>query len=170
MCPMGVVHFEYFRADAFGIFKLVSCVRFRNSYVGYTVPVNRCLYRAVVEQDGCSAAALRNQVIRWSGDSENEYVFFRSTVLYCTYISWVTCYLQAPACCSKTIGMRRPACVAGRFWHAYACVCRWRVTYEMYCITYVCTVLYECFLYILRFSTTHSFVAYQTFSSCSYDS
>ena len=25
-CPIGVVHFEYFRADAFGIYQLVSCV------------------------------------------------------------------------------------------------------------------------------------------------
>ena len=33
---LAVVHFAYFKADAFGIFQLVSCVSSRNSYIGYT--------------------------------------------------------------------------------------------------------------------------------------
>ena len=40
ICPIGVVHSEYFRADAFGIFQLVSCVSLRNGvYRLYTVDV-----------------------------------------------------------------------------------------------------------------------------------
>ena len=33
---IDVVHFEYFRADAFGIFQLVPCVSSRNSYISYS--------------------------------------------------------------------------------------------------------------------------------------
>ena len=36
ICLIGVVHFEYFRADALRIIQLVSCVSFRNSYIGCT--------------------------------------------------------------------------------------------------------------------------------------
>ena len=38
ICPIGVVHFEYFRADALGFFQLVPCISFRNSYIGYITP------------------------------------------------------------------------------------------------------------------------------------
>ena len=36
ICPIGVVHFEYFRADAFGSFRLVSCFSFRFPYSSYS--------------------------------------------------------------------------------------------------------------------------------------
>ena len=61
ICLIGVVHFEYFKADdAFGIFQLVPCASFINSYIG-------CTCGGI---SACSEVVLKD-IMSWSSEKQS---------------------------------------------------------------------------------------------------